>query len=155
MRETKEKVSENEKNTEKSKRDNQKKYCLEVDLLPDDANEKITWNRIDELMESTGEKLVTLARVLGYEDASSLSRTRPGRKRKPRKISVVNLIKLAKHFKVSTDYLLDLTEFQEPNHMKDSEQLEHIFYCIISLMLNFLPEDKRQPLMEKLMQDNK
>lgn len=160
MKEMKETVVENKKGNANITRENQTDYCNEVDVLPDVEYEGTMWGRIDKLMKSTGDNLVTLARRLGYADASSLSRARPGRDkerkpRKPRKISLVNLIKLAKHFNVSTDFLLGLTDSPEPNHMKDSEQLEHIFYCLITLMLNFLPEDRRKPFMEKVMQDNK
>ncbi|HBD01328.1 MAG TPA: hypothetical protein DC053_21445 [Lachnoclostridium sp.] len=157
MKDMKETVVENKKGNAEITRENQTDYCTEVDLLPDVEYEETSWSRIETLMKSTGDNLRTLARRIGYADVSSLSRARPGvkTKRKPRKISVVNLKKLAKYFNVSADYLLGLTDFPEPNHMKDSEQLEHIFYCLISLMLNFLPEDRRQPFMEKVMRDNK
>jgi|GEM_PF-3434753 len=154
-------VVKGEKGNAKITRENQKKYHTEVDVIPDELNTEITRERIDKLMKSAGENQVTLARRLGYADGSSLSRAmraeNPDTKanEQPRKFPLVILIKLAKHYNVTTDYLLGLTEFPEPNHMGDSEQLEHSLYCSMSSMLNSLSKDRRQHLLEKLMEDNK
>lgn len=144
-------MKENKKSIDKIiTRENQTKYACEVDLLPNTANGKIMWERISELMDFYGEKLVTISRRLGYEDSSSLSRSRTDNVM----LSTVNVIKLAKYFNVSTDYLLGLTNLEKSNYMEETEKLEEIYHCLISSFLEVLPEERHQPFLEKLIQKN-
>lgn len=151
MKDVNKTVVENKKGNAKLTRENQTKYHTEVDLIPIGKREGTRWDRIRELMKLTGDKLITIAKRLGYVDSTFLSKQR----KDEQELSTVTIIKLAKHFKVSTDYLLGLTSFKNPYNMEETEQLEYIFHCLISTMLNFLPEDRRQPFMEKVMRDNK
>lgn len=150
MKETRDNIAGSKKDPQEITRENQKKYHLEVDLLPDSTNGEAMWKRINELMMSNGDSLVNLSRRLGYEDSSSLSRLR----KKNAVFSTVNIVKLAKHYNVSTDYLLGLTEINNPKYMEESDYLEETFNCLIPVMLKFLPEDRRQAFMVKLMQKN-
>ncbi|WP_313186910.1 helix-turn-helix transcriptional regulator [Lacrimispora sp.] len=151
MKDVNKTVVENKKRNAKLTRENQTKYCKEVEPISVNGYQITMWKRFEDLLKSTGDKLEFVAKKSGYKDASSFSRARSNNS----KLSIANVIKIAKFFNVSTDYLLGLTSFKNPNNMEETEQLEHIFQCLISTMLNFLPEDRRQPFIEKLMQDNK
>lgn len=65
-------------------------------------------NRITKLRESKGEKQSDLLDVLGYKKHQQVSYIENGNEN--RNLSLSQIISLAKHFDVSTDYLLGLTE---------------------------------------------
>jgi transcriptional regulator with XRE-family HTH domain len=151
MKEIKETVVENKKGNAKITRENQTKYHTEVDLIPDVEYKDVMWRRIKDLMKDKNINYETLSRILGYEHGSSLSRIKKGE----REFSLQHILKLSKYFNVSIDYLLGRTEIKELHHIDAPEEYESNFHCLISTMLNFLPEDRRQPFMEKVLQDNK
>lgn len=131
-------------------RENQKDYSLKAEVLPDIAYEKIMWKRIDELREAAGDTQDSLAIKLGYADASSLSRAKTAKS----KLSTPNIIKIATHYNVSTDYLLGLTDISELKYNGESEFKEEILHYSITEMLKLLPKNKHPQLLKKIMQEN-
>lgn len=151
MKEINETVVKGEKGNAKITRENQKKYHTEVDVILDIEYEKIMWDRINNLMEKKKITYEKLSRILGYQDGSSLSRIKKG----DSKFSIQHIIKLSKYFNVSIDYLLGRTNIKELHHIEVPEEYESDFHDLISAMIKFLPKDRYQPFLEKLMEDNK
>ncbi len=131
-------------------RENQKDYSFKVEILPEVPYEEIMWKRINELKKDAGETQDSLAIRLGYADGSSLSRA----KNDKNKLSTVNIIKIAKHYNVSTDYLLGLTDIRVLKYNGESEFKEEILHYSITEMLKLLPKNRHSQLLEKIMQEN-